>query len=50
MKILSHYYGLPPADPNDETEYSYRIADLEFLTEREINITAAAIGRALSGK
>jgi hypothetical protein len=28
----------------------HRIADLEFLSEREVIITAAAIGKALSGK
>lgn len=50
MEILSLHYGLPSVDPDDDISYMHRIADLNFLQERDIHLNAAAIARAFNGK
>lgn len=50
MELLSLHYGLPPVDVSDVEAYMKRIADLNWLQEREINLTAMGIARAFNGK
>ncbi len=45
--LVEHYIGKPPAD--DLNEFARQYAEVLWLEQREIDVTAAAIAKAFNG-
>ncbi|MEM7184478.1 MAG: hypothetical protein AAF518_26510 [Spirochaetota bacterium] len=50
IELLSYRFNLPKINYNDTERVMQRIAELEFLEKREVNILARGIVRAFDGE